>query len=144
MTYYETLYKINKSICKKNAKLRFNNAKYIPLIDAQINYALYNCESNIEILTNAMKVASLIKLYQPFDDGNNRTGLIMFGIIINEFDYNFDYQKALKDLKKGLLHIPTIYNNSDDVRVPENILQYLSKEKASNGFKYCKYFHKVC
>ena len=72
-----------------------------------------------------MRVASLIKLFQPFYDGNHRTALIVFGNILNEKHFDFDYESALNDMNNGRLNIPTIYEANDEINFPNEWYTYL-------------------
>jgi fido (protein-threonine AMPylation protein) len=83
----------------------------------------------MDIFNKAIRAAALIKLYQPFRDGNNRTGIIVFGNIISEKAYIFDYACALYDSKVGKLKIPTIFDKNDIVSFPSTWNEYISKHK---------------
>ena len=141
MTYYEKLYKINQLVCKDEAKLRTQDFQHLAVIDQAINEALNETDYK-RILHKATKVASLIKLYQPFVDGNNRTGLIAFNIIITKKGIAFNLKEAFKDLKNNNFSIPTIYDSNDLVFIPKSWLKYLKKEKNHEGSKYYIHLHK--
>jgi fido (protein-threonine AMPylation protein) len=100
MTYYSILKKINTEICNNDSQIRDNTS--INIIDNAIEEAINSQDE--ETLIKAMKVAALIKLFQPFYDGNHRTALIIFGNIISQKGYTFDYQTALNDMKNKKLN----------------------------------------
>ena len=127
MNYFDYLFNINKHICK-DAKLRTKNPNCFAAIEKEINKAL-NADKYNEILEYAMRVAALIKLYQPFVDGNHRTALIVFGNILTEKGYGFDYVKALDDMNNKKLNIPTIYDETDKIAISSNLVDYISKQK---------------
>ena len=79
------------------------------------------------ILNSAMKVCALIKLYQPFYDGNHRTALIVFGDLITSKGYTFDYVSALNDMGNKKLNIPTIYSEEDSIGNYDKWFKYISK-----------------
>ncbi|MBR3523373.1 MAG: hypothetical protein IKN87_01650 [Bacilli bacterium] len=124
MNCYDHLFNINKHICH-DSKVRTENTIVFKIIEKAINNAK-KTNNFSEILNNAMYVAALIKLYQPFMDGNHRTALITFGNILNEKGYDFDYVKALDDMNNGKLNIPTIYEESDIVTFPSEWSEYIS------------------
>ena len=74
-----------------------------------------------------MKATAVIVLYQPFMDGNHRTGLVVFGNIMNEKGYDFDYNSALIDMHNHELNVPIIYTEYDEFSYPEEWGKYLSK-----------------
>lgn len=124
MTYYSILKKINTEICNNDSQIRDNTS--INIIDNAIEEAINSQDE--ETLIKAMKVAALIKLFQPFYDGNHRTALIIFGNIISQKGYTFDYQTALNDMKNNKLNIPTIYSENDKVGNFDKWLNYIQKE----------------
>ena len=77
-------------VCGEITKIR--DSKSLKVISNAINIALYDSKNDREsILQSSMQVAALIKLLQPFDDGNHRTGLIVFGWLIQLKGYSFDF-----------------------------------------------------
>ena len=108
MKYYDYLLGINKMVCE-DSEVRTNSLEFFPIIEEAIDRAL---ESDDEIFYRAMKATAVIVLYQPFMDGNHRTGLVVFGNIMNEKGYDFDYNSALK---------------YDEFSYPEEWGKYLSK-----------------
>lgn len=131
MDYMDYLFSINKHICK-DAKIRTENLDSFIEIGQEINKAL-NANKYSDILEYAMKAAALIKLYQPFEDGNHRTALIVFGNILTEKGYIFDYVKALDDMNNKQLNIPTLYENTDEIYIPSKWIEYISKQKTDEG-----------
>ncbi len=126
MNYYNYLININKQVCNES-KVRTKNIGYFEIIGKAIDDAL-QAENQTALFNSAMHVASLIKLFQPFYDGNHRTALIVFGDILNEKQCNFDYERALDDMNNGRLTIPTIYEESDIVTFPSEWYAYLLTE----------------
>ena len=124
MTYFNILKEINNQICNDDSQIRDNTS--INIIDKAIEEAINSQDD--ETLTKAMKVAALIKLFQPFYDGNHRTALIIFGNIITQKGYIFDYQTALNDMKNKMLNIPTIYSENDKIGNFDKWLNYIQKE----------------
>lgn len=124
MTYYSILKKINNEICNNDSQIRDNTS--INIINNAIEEAINSQDE--ETLIKAMKVAALIKLFQPFYDGNHRTALIIFGNIISQKGYTFDYQTALNDMKNKKLNIPTIYSENDKIGNFDKWLNYIQKE----------------
>ena len=116
------LININKNICGDNFEIRDNSC--LNLICDYINNFLVLED---DILKNAMKISALIKLYQPFLDGNHRTALIVFGDLITNKGYTFDYVSALNDMANKKLNIPTIYNEEDEVGSFDKWFKYISK-----------------
>ncbi len=132
MDYYDYLADINKIVCE-DSKVRSGCLPFFPKISKAIDDAM---KSNEDVfLYNAMRVCALIALYQPFMDGNHRTGLLMFGVILNNKGYNFDFDKALDDMENHKLSIPIIYNENDLFSYPYEWSKYYSKgsEKAIKG-----------
>ena len=107
--YEQYLCNINQRVCK-NSKLR--DKTYLETISNFITTAL---NENDNIIQNAIKVAALIKLYQPFENGNHRTGLIVFSDILTQKGYTFDINQALQDMQNHKLNIPTIYEETDSI-----------------------------
>ena len=67
------------------------------------------------IIEKAIYAAALIKLYQPFFDGNNRTALVVLKDILNKKGIYFDYEHAAKDMEEHSLTIPTIYKSNTNI-----------------------------
>ena len=107
--YKQYIIETNKKICK-DSKLRKDN--YLDNISNFITIAL--TEQN-NIIQNAIKVAAVIKLYQPFYDGNHRTALIIFSDILTQKGYTFDIEQALNDMNNHKLNIPTICVETDSI-----------------------------
>ena len=107
--YKQYIIETNKKICK-DSKLRKDN--YLDNISNFITIALTEQEN---IIQNAIKVAAVIKLYQPFYDGNHRTALIIFSDILTQKGYTFDIEQALNDMNNHKLNIPTIYDETDSI-----------------------------
>ena len=105
--YFDYICKINKAICNNEFELRYTDC--FGIFDKYINIACNEIEGHW-ILYNSMKVCALIKLYQPFYDGNHRTALIVFGDLISSKGFTFDYVSALNDMANRKLNIPTIYS----------------------------------
>ena len=133
MKYYEYLLNINKLVCKES-KVRTANLYIFTIIEKAIDIAFIS-ENDKSLLTNAMRVAALIKLFQPFSDGNHRTALIVFGNILNKKGFYFDYEKALEDMENHKLNIPTIYDENDKVSFPEQWYEYISDQKENTRIR---------
>ena len=123
MKYSDYLLGINKMVCE-DSEVRTNSLEFFPIIEEAIDRAL---ESDDEIFYRAMKATAVIVLYQPFMDGNHRTGLVVFGNIMNEKGYDFDYNSALIDMHNHELNVPIIYTEYDEFSYPEEWGKYLSK-----------------
>lgn len=123
MSYINYLFEINKTINNINS---IRDTKHIEQISNAIHEAL--CSEGSEVLNKSMKAASLVKLYQPFYDGNNRTALILFGHLIEQKGYLFDYQEALNDINNHLLNIPTIYTEDDEITNIGKWNKYIEKQ----------------
>lgn len=123
---YNYICLINKKICQENFKLHKENLFCFSFIEKQINNALLS-NDDFDILSCAMKAATLIKLFQPFYDGNNRTALIVFGNIISQKGFIFDYESALNDMKNGKLNIPTLYTENDQIGKFDHFNKYITK-----------------
>ena len=107
--YKQYIIETNKKVCK-DSKLRKNN--YLDNISNFITIALTEQDN---IIQNAIKAAAVIKLYQPFYDGNHRTALIIFSDILTQKGYTFDIEQALNDMNNHKLNIPTIYDETDSI-----------------------------
>ena len=107
--YKQYIIETNKKICK-DSKLRKDN--YLDNISNFITIVLTEQDN---IIQNAIKVAAVIKLYQPFYDGNHRTALIIFSDILTQKGYTFDIEQALNDMNNHKLNIPTIYDETDSI-----------------------------
>lgn len=107
--YKQYIIDTNKNICKDST---IRKEEYLNNISNFITFALQE-ENNV--IENAIKVAALIKLYQPFYDGNHRTALIIFSDILHQKEYTFDIEQALNDMKEHKLNIPTIYTEEDTI-----------------------------
>lgn len=107
--YKKYICDINQKVCN-DSKIR--NEKYLDIIN---NYIIHALNEQNDIIQNAIKVAALIKLYQPFEDGNHRTALIIFSDILTQKGYIFNIKQALIDMKNHKLNIPTIYSEEETV-----------------------------
>lgn len=110
MNYVNYLIEINKKICEKNNVRDMNS---LEIISNAINAIDQNDKSTF--LNSAMKISALIKLYQPFYDGNHRTAIIVFGDLLVQNGYEFDYEAALSDMKNHKLNLPTLYSEEDEI-----------------------------
>ena len=104
---------INKNICD-DSKIRVNDIIYFKEIDIAIKNAM-NSKDYKTTIERAIYAAALIKLYQPFFDGNNRTALVVLKDILNKKGIYFDYEHAAKDMEEHSLTIPTIYSPNDRI-----------------------------
>ena len=68
-----------------------------------------------EYIKECLKCAALIKLCQPFNDGNNRTGLVLFVLLLQKRGYVFNLNLALEDMKNHKLTIPVFYDLNDNI-----------------------------
>lgn len=107
--YKQYIIDTNKKVCK-DSKIRMQ--EYLNNISKFITIAIQE-EDNI--IYNAIKAAAVIKLYQPFINGNHRTALIIFSDILTQKGYTFDINQALQDMKNHTLNIPTIYDETDTI-----------------------------
>lgn len=107
--------KINSNLC---GEYNIRDIESLRSISKYYEFAL-NDEDNF--LCSSMKVAALIKLFQPFHDGNHRTAIIVFGNLLNTKGYEFDYDAALLDIKSHKLNLPTLYSEDDEIT---NISKY--------------------
>lgn len=126
MKYYEYLSKINKIVCE-DSDIISNNLQFFSILDDAIDDARKS--SDDELFYNAMRATSLIILFQPFLDGNHRTGVVVFGNILNERGFDFDYNSALIDLDNGQLDFPVIYDKDDYFSYPDSWQKYISKRE---------------
>lgn len=121
---------INNIICGFESELR--SSDYIGIIEDAFISCQNSTNTNNEYIKECLKCASLIKLLQPFIDGNHRTGLIVFYLLLKNKGYHFDIESALKDMASGKLNLPTLYDINDSVN---NIEEFKS---------YIKYAKKIC
>ena len=85
------------------------------VINEAFNDALA-CEDNDEVIIHkTMRLAALIKLFQPFSDGNNRTAVLLIGYILNKKGISFNTRGAMKEFHDRKLIIPTIYDVDDNI-----------------------------
>ena len=124
MNYCDFLLNINKLFCDE-AKIRTKKMEVFVVIGKAIDDAL-STDNYEDLLNLAMRAAALIKMFQPFMDGNHRTALAVFGKILNEKGYSFDYDRALQDMSKGKLNLPTLYDETDSVTFPSKWVDYIS------------------
>lgn len=122
--YMDYLVNINKNICGNKFEIR--DKECLKIINEFIEKFIVLEDENI-ILNSAMKISALIKLYQPFYDGNHRTALIVFGDLIVSKGYTFDYVSALNDMTNKKLNIPTIYSEEDKIGNFDKWFKYISK-----------------
>lgn len=125
MNYISYLIELNKSICNDS---QIRDYKSLELINNAIDVAFRENDEYL-ILDYSMQVAALIKLFQPFYDGNHRTALIVFGDLISKKGYTFDYTSALNDMLNKKLNIPTIYSETDRVGKYNQWFKYINKKK---------------
>jgi len=118
------LININKCICGNKFEIR--DVDCLKIINEFIEKFVTLEDENI-VLNSAMKISALIKLYQPFYDGNHRTALIVFGDLITSKGYSFDYQTAFNDMSNKRLNIPTIYSEDDEIGTFNKWFKYISK-----------------
>ncbi len=115
MDYLERLKVVNSRICNYESTYRFGFSEK-NLINQEIRKLIQEeSEDYRYVLTRCLQVSSLIKLYQPFDDGNHRTGLVLLYMLLNMKGYNFDLESALSDMKEHRLNLPTIYEVGDAI-----------------------------
>ena len=93
---------INKKLCGED---NVRDLDILNIISKYYDFAL-NDENNF--LCSSMKVAALIKLFQPFHDGNHRTAIILFSDLLNSKGYEFDLNSALLDMMEHKLKIGCI------------------------------------
>ena len=129
MSYFKLLCDINKFICHDLFQVRKNNIGYIAVIDKEIIKTLMLKNDKCEYIKSAIRVASLIKLYQLFYDGNHRTAVVMFGLLIHNIGYSFDFDKALQDVRDHKLNIPTIYDIDDAIAEHVDLENYIIENK---------------
>ena len=107
--YKQYIIDTNKKVCKDSQLRKIN---YLDNISNFISLALQEQEN---VIQNAIKVAAVIKLYQPFENGNHRTGLVIFSDILTQKGYTFNIEQALNDMQNHKLNIPTIYEETDSI-----------------------------
>jgi hypothetical protein len=74
------------------------------------------CEDTKEVIIHkTMRLAALIKLFQPFYDGNNRTAVLLIGYILNKKGITFNTRGAMNEFHDHKLIIPTIYDIDDNI-----------------------------
>lgn len=110
---------INKKLCGEN---NVRDLDILNKISKYYNYAL-NDENNF--LCSSMKVAALIKLFQPFHDGNHRTAIILFSDLLNSKGYEFDLNSALLDMMEHKLNLPTLYSEEDEITNVSKFEKYI-------------------
>jgi len=114
MDYFSELVSINKIVCGEESGVR-KNYDFQNDINTLVDKILNNNDN--DIVYRCLNIASIIKLLQPFYDGNNRTALIYFGNLLEKNGYDFDYDSALYDMSKHKLTIPVIYNEDDKIGI---------------------------
>ena len=129
MDYIKYLLRINSAFCK-DSKIRTTNTNYLNIIEDAYNDAIVSDDYET-VFNKAIYVAALIKLYQPFYDGNNRTALAVYNDIITKKGYYFNYDQAANDMKNKKLIIPTIYEVDDKISNVSN-WKFYSKENENN------------
>ena len=117
--------KINRSLCGEN------NIRDIECLENISNYYEIALNDKNNFLCSSMKVAALIKLFQPFHDGNHRTAIIVFGDLLNTKGYEFDYDAALLDIKNHKLNLPTLYSQDDEVTNISKFEKYILNKPKS-------------
>ena len=121
MKYIDYLLKINSHFCKES-KIRTKDKTHLEIIEDAYNDAIVSDDYET-VLNKAVYVAAIIKLYQPFYDGNNRTALVACKDILVKKGFNFDYEKAMNDMQSNKLVIPTLYEIDDKIG---NIYDWIS------------------
>jgi prophage maintenance system killer protein len=123
--FVDYICKINSSLCNEN---NVRDIDSLELISKYYEYAL-NDEENF--LCSSMKVAALIKLFQPFHDGNHRTAIIVFGDLLNTKGYEFDCESALFDMNNHKLNLPTLYSEDDEITNISRFEKYILNKPKS-------------
>ncbi len=122
----ETLKKINNLFC--NLGIR-KNKKVIKLIENEIFKMLELNKKEINI-ASIINVISLIQLYQPFFDGNHRTSIIFFKIVMKEFVPNFKYYASSKnDEFDNFFSMYYHYNDKPSQKNIKCIKKYIKNSK---------------
>lgn len=121
MLSIEYLSKINETFCYVSI---IRDTTYLNVINDYYKIAL-NSNDN-EFLYCAFKVACLIKLYQPFCDGNHRTSLVVLSDLLSTRGYIFDLETALYDLENHTLHLPLLYDSNEEIDDISNYKKYIS------------------
>ena len=89
------------------------------------------CEDTNEVIIHkTMRLAALIKLFQPFIDGNNRTAVLLIGYILNNKGISFNTRGAMRGFHDKKLIIPTIYDIDDSItdRSISSLDNYINKD----------------
>lgn len=119
MLNIEYLSKINERFCYVSI---IRDTEFLDIINYYYQIAL-NDEENF--LCSAFKVACLIKLYQPFCDGNHRTSLVVLNDLLSLKGYKFDLDMALNDIENHTLHLPLIYGPDEEIDDISNYEKYI-------------------
>lgn len=114
---------INKFVCYQNSNIR-KEANF-EIINNSLDKCLKDNSISEEYVKNCLYCAALIKLFQPFSDGNHRTGLILFGKLLEKNGFIFDYDTALMDMSNHKLNLPTFYSEDDDITSIERFKKYI-------------------
>lgn len=121
---YQELININQYVTGIENNIR-DNLNEIDIINNAIMSCLYDDDISDNYIRKCIYLAALIKLYQPFKDGNNRSALIMLWLFLNKNNICFDLEQALIDLKKYKLNISTIYSEEDKITNKDKIIKYI-------------------
>ena len=107
MLSIEYLCNINEKFCMVSI---LRDSSNLNIINYYYQVAL-NDKDNF--LCSAFKIACLIKLYQPFCDGNHRTSLVVLNDLLNLKRYKFDLDTALDDIENHTLHLPLLFTHDE-------------------------------
>lgn len=103
----EYLSSINERFCYVSL---IRDEQYFDIIN---NYYQIALNDDVTFLYSAFKVACLIKLYQPFYDGNHRTSLVVLRDLLDLKGYKFDLDSALADIENHTLHLPLLFTHDE-------------------------------
>lgn len=119
-----TLEKLNKLFCGQGIRIEESE---INTINNEFSNILKHNKEKLD-LYSISRLISLIQLKQIFYDGNHRTSILFFKILMNEFEPNFTYIASKNNDR--FEDFFSIYYYDDDVTAPkciENISKYIKR-----------------
>lgn len=119
-----TLKKINKLFCGQGIRIEESE---INTINNEFSIILRQNKEKLD-LYSISRLISLIQLKQIFYDGNHRTSIIFFKLLMNEFETNFTYVASRNDDRFDDFF--SIYYYDNDTTAPkciENLSKYIKR-----------------
>ncbi len=118
-----TLEKINMLFCQFGLRIDKSEIKYI---EDKI-FKMYKANEKQTDIKSIIDCISAIQYKQPFFDGNHRTSLLFFKLIMKELVPDFEYQASVDNNFDNFFDIYYYDNDTPEENKIKNIAKYIKK-----------------